>query len=208
MRRKLLALAGLFSLLAIVGVAVAAKPYVVKAPPWFQDGFFAYPQSVSNALAGVAANKVTRALGASATINFAAKSVGATDSSAITVTGAQAGDPCFVGTPSAITANAHFSCYVDAANSVKVRFVPVAHDVGTCTLSSGTPSTCTATVLSGTTCVCTNQTTQANPIKCAVSGTTLTATGPNTVTDVVAYFCVDEVDPASGDYYVRVISSQ
>lgn len=60
---------------------------------------------------------------------------------------------------------------------------------GTVTLTSASPSTATATVLSGMNCVCTNQTTQANPVKCAVSSTTLTVTGPNTVTDVVGYLC-------------------
>lgn len=64
-----------------------------------------------------------------------------------------------------------------------------ASSVGTITLSSGTPSTGTATVASGSRCVCTNQTAQANPIKCAVAATILTATGPNTVTDVVTYAC-------------------
>lgn len=60
---------------------------------------------------------------------------------------------------------------------------------GTITLSSGTPSTGTATVLASMNCVCTNQTTQTSNIKCNVSSTTLTATGPNTVTDVVSYLC-------------------
>lgn len=62
-------------------------------------------------------------------------------------------------------------------------------NAGSITLSSGTPSTGTATVASGSKCVCTNATTQANAIKCAVSSTTLTATGPNTVTDSVTYLC-------------------
>jgi hypothetical protein len=54
---------------------------------------------------------------------------------------------------------------------------------GTITLSGGTG---TATVLTGHRCVCTD-TTAAAAVKCAVSGTTLTATG--TTTDVIAYFC-------------------
>lgn len=60
---------------------------------------------------------------------------------------------------------------------------------GTVTLASASPSTATATVRAGSRCVCTNQTTAANGIKCAVSSTTLTVTGPNTVTDVVTYLC-------------------
>jgi hypothetical protein len=54
---------------------------------------------------------------------------------------------------------------------------------GTVTLSGGTQ---TATVLSGSRCVCTDTTANAS-VKCSVSSTTLTVTG--TGTDVVAYFC-------------------
>jgi hypothetical protein len=55
---------------------------------------------------------------------------------------------------------------------------------GTITLSGGSG---TATVFSGAICVCTD-TTANNSVKCAVSGTTLTATG--TTTDVIAYHCL------------------
>ena len=55
--------------------------------------------------------------------------------------------------------------------------------VGTITLSSGTG---TATVFSGAICVCTDTTANVS-VKCAVSGTTLTATG--TTSDVIAYQC-------------------
>lgn len=54
---------------------------------------------------------------------------------------------------------------------------------GTISLSGGTG---TATTFSGATCVCTDTTANAS-VKCAVSGTTLTATG--TTTDVIAYRC-------------------
>jgi hypothetical protein len=64
---------------------------------------------------------------------------------------------------------------------------------GTATLASGTPSTVAVTVPSGVSCFC-------NPVGataaiaaggCAasVSGTTLTLTGPNTVTTVMRYEC-------------------
>jgi hypothetical protein len=153
---------------------------------------------------GATGTALSDSYAASATIDFASTTVGAVDSSSITVTGAAANDVCVVGPPSSLTANAAFSCYVDASNSVKVRFTPLAASVGTITLTSASPSTGTATVLASSVCLCTNQTTQANPVSCSVSSTTLTATGPNTVTDVISYSCRAPVDPASGTYAVRV----
>lgn len=55
---------------------------------------------------------------------------------------------------------------------------------GTITLAAGTG---TATVASGSICVC-SDTTAINAVRCAVSSTTLTATG--TGTDVIAYHCL------------------
>jgi hypothetical protein len=57
---------------------------------------------------------------------------------------------------------------------------------GTITLSGGTG---TATVLSGAVCTCTN-TSSENAYKCAVSGTTLTATSTLGTTNVIAYHCL------------------
>ena len=56
-------------------------------------------------------------------------------------------------------------------------------------LTSGTPSTYTATVPTGSVCLCTDATTQANPCKASVSSTTLTVTGITTNTDVVNAIC-------------------
>lgn len=56
-------------------------------------------------------------------------------------------------------------------------------------LTSGTPSTYTATVPTGSVCTCTDATTQANPCKASVSSTTLTVTGIATNTDVVNAIC-------------------
>lgn len=57
-------------------------------------------------------------------------------------------------------------------------------DIGSITLSGGTG---TATVRTGALCQCTNTSNQNAP-KCAVSGTTLTATSAG-ATDVIVYFC-------------------
>jgi hypothetical protein len=67
------------------------------------------------------ANAVTKSFSASSTIDFASVTTTCVDSSGITVTGAVAGDACFVGTPAAATANLSFTCYVSAADTVKVR---------------------------------------------------------------------------------------
>lgn len=70
--------------------------------------------------------------------------------------------------------------------------------IGTVALSSGTPSTATVSSISpaftSTTsyvCTLTNMTTQANPLKVVNTSTSsFTITGPNTVTDTVAYHCI------------------
>lgn len=64
---------------------------------------------------------ITKSLSASATIDFSSVTTTCTDSSGITVTGAVAGDVCSVGAPAAATANLNFTCYVSAADTVKVR---------------------------------------------------------------------------------------
>jgi len=81
-------------------------------------------QAGSAATVGTSANAVTKMLGGSATIDFASGTVTCSDSSAITVTGAAAGDPCFVGAPTTAQANSTFTCYVSATDAVKVRHCP------------------------------------------------------------------------------------
>lgn len=62
---------------------------------------------------------------------------------------------------------------------------------GTITLGGQSPATGTATILSGQQCYCTPVTNAADGVtKCAVSSTTLTATGPNSSTGVINYLCV------------------
>lgn len=197
---------------ALLGVAEQRlELYNSSFPAWFTSGVYIGPSSSNPTLD--TGNKISRALGASATIDFAASTASLVLSSSITVTGAQAGDPCFVGVPTAAAAlKAEFGCYVDAANSVKVWFVPQDFTYGQVALSSGTPSTATATVSASSICTCTpvGATAAIAAAGCAtgVSATTLTLTGPNTVTTTMTYECAAPVDPASGTYFVRVISSQ
>lgn len=76
------------------------------------------------------ANRLTRVLGASATIDVAAATAACNDSAGTTILGARVGDPCLVGSPTTITGagtglSSSFSCYVSAADTVKLRHCPV-----------------------------------------------------------------------------------
>lgn len=147
---------------------------------------------------------------ATATIDFASTSVGSVLSSAITVTGAAAGDSCVVSPPVAAAAlAAEFSCFVTATDEVKVKFTPTSVQRGSGALVSGTPSTlAVANITASSTCECAPVGTTAAiaAAGCAanLSGTDLTLTGPNSVTTTVVYNCTAAVDPASGSYAVRV----
>lgn len=93
-------------------------------PQWFQSPI--YIGNVANNPVSSTTNKVSRTLSASATIDFATATITCTDSSAIVLTGARVNDPCFVGPPTTISGaatglNSTFSCYVSAADNVKVR---------------------------------------------------------------------------------------
>lgn len=61
-----------------------------------------------------------------AAIDFASGTIVCADSAGTTVTGARTTDPCFVGMPTTLTAGGtglhhNFSCYVSAADTIKVR---------------------------------------------------------------------------------------
>lgn len=72
-------------------------------------------------------NKVTKMLGGSGTLDFISATttcnttIADGGTSAITVTGAAVGDPCFVGAPSSPAANSSFTCYVSATDTVTVK---------------------------------------------------------------------------------------
>ncbi|MFT3866845.1 MAG: hypothetical protein QM729_21490 [Solirubrobacterales bacterium] len=89
-------------------------------PLWLQSGLYIGPTANPDSLNTT--NKVTRLLGASTTFDFPSQTITCSDSTSITVLGAQVNDPCFTSMPSTPAANAIFTCYVNAANSVVVRF--------------------------------------------------------------------------------------
>lgn len=158
-------------------------------------------------------NKVTRILGATATVDFTSAYDGVQFSSAITVTGAAVGDRCKVGMPAAAAAlKANFECHVTAADEVKITFQPADITAGTAALVSASPSTQTASVTAGSICVVSplglTAAIAAGGIAWSVTTTTATFTGPNTVTTNFAYRCMAPVDPASGTFTVTVTSHQ
>lgn len=193
--RKYLALA-IVALVGVLGV-VELVPRIAEAAPSSIDGIHRWMKA--GATIGTTGTRISDSYAVASTIDFASAAAGRAESSAITLTGAAAGDTCTVGVPAAAgTLKANYGCYVSAADAVKVWFQPADTNSGTITLSGGTG---TATVTSGATCVCTDTTANAS-VKCAVATTTLTATG--TTTDVIAYACATAVDPASGSFNVRV----
>lgn len=75
---------------------------------------------------GTEANAITETLSGSIAFDFASVTITCEDSTGITMTGAQAGDPCFVGAPTTVSSagtglHSSFTCYVSAADTVKVR---------------------------------------------------------------------------------------
>lgn len=108
----------------VAGVAFAGLNYNIdNIARWVKGGLYVMPASISAQV--VAANGVTRMLGGSTTFDFPSNSILCADATGLTVTGAQLGDPCFVGAPAALAANSSFTCYVSAANTVVVRHCPV-----------------------------------------------------------------------------------
>jgi hypothetical protein len=64
----------------------------------------------------------TRILQATATVDFVTATTTCTESGAITITGALAGDACFPIVPSSVgSTNASYTCYVSASDACKVR---------------------------------------------------------------------------------------
>lgn len=131
-------------LITFTATAGAVAPWLVSAmaqgvvekvdragslyPLFFDRGFYVGPRSPDPT--STTANKVTRMLSTSATIDVATVTAACNDSAGQTITGAQVGDPCFVGMPTTLTGagtglSATFTCYVSAANTVVLRHCPV-----------------------------------------------------------------------------------
>lgn len=204
--------AAVMAALMLAGITYAATEKVEANgsayPQVYKSGIYVHPTSVTNNTL----NKVTRMLAASATIDFTVISTGIQDSSAITVLGAQAGDSCSVGLSTTVAALlADFSCYVNAAGQVKVRFMPKSFQEGVSgVLNGASPSVvvvagitassrCTASVVG---------TAAGTAVQVSLTTTNLTLTGPNAASNTVNYSCMAPVDPASDTYRVYVRSNQ
>ncbi len=196
MKRALLLLALLASAVALAGYEVPIS--VVQR---FRAGL----------KIGGTGSLISDSYSASATVDFASTTVGVVESSAITVTGAEVGDDCIVGVPTAAGAlKARYECYVSAADAVKIKFTPLAETMGTTAAFDGaSPATATATVTASSVCTCsmvgTTAAIAAGGCAVSLSSTTLTMTTVNGSTETANYYCRAPVDPASGTYTVRVI---
>jgi hypothetical protein len=88
------------------------------------------PKSMHTTNDKINADRITRTLGATATVDFAAGTIKCDLSSAITVLGARTGDPCHVGAPTTLGydggagLNATFTCHVSANDAVKIKHCP------------------------------------------------------------------------------------
>lgn len=99
-------------LLAFAGLAWGAYTAVQPVHMLFKDGI----------TIGSGGEKIDDSYSASSTIDFDGVTDLCEDSDAITVTGAEVGDGCVVGPPSTMPgAESWLTCYVSAANAVKVR---------------------------------------------------------------------------------------
>lgn len=110
-------------LLSTLAIAAAGTiTGVADGAQWFKSGFFVGPAATTT----TAANRIDNVLAGSITFDFASVTITCEDSTGITVTGAAVNDPCFVGPPTTISGagtglHSSFTCYVSAADTVKVR---------------------------------------------------------------------------------------
>ena len=122
-------LAALFGVLLLAGIGYAASEPIYEVyntirPSWFQAGLYVGPRTDNPQAVASTTNKVTRFLGGTEVVDFASSTITCLDSTGITISGAQLGDPCFAGASVSWAANTDFTCFVDAANHAKIRYCP------------------------------------------------------------------------------------
>ncbi len=112
--------AALVAVLVVGSIAYAAALEIRTIPQVFRAGFWS-----GTTAAKTAGNKVTGVYEGSLVYDFGASTIECDDSSTITLTGAQVGDPCFVGIDDqgAAAVNSSFTCYA-TANGAVVRHCP------------------------------------------------------------------------------------
>ena len=126
--KKLISVAALVLAAAVVAQSNAEVRLV---PQILRGGFWS-----GSTAQKTAANKVTEVLAGALDYDFALSVTTCADSPAITVTGAQSGDPCMVGFDpvgagqgdAGVAADSMFECFVSAADAVNVRHC--AHGIG------------------------------------------------------------------------------
>lgn len=74
---------------------------------------------------GSSGTAISKSVAATSTIDVANVTAKTCLDTTVTVTGAAAGAPCVVGAPTAAAANAAFTCYVSATDTVKLRACPL-----------------------------------------------------------------------------------
>lgn len=211
MRKTFLLAVTVVAALLVVGMPGEARAGGPGTTPETKNNRVNFAGGISVGSSGaVPTGPITAMLPWTATIDFTSSYSGVQFSSAITVSGAAVNDTCTVSPPAAAAAlKAKWGCVVTAANTIKIWFEAGDRTVGQVALSSGTPSTATATVVASSICTCTpvGGTAAIAAAGCAtgVSSTTLTLTGPNTVTTTMTYDCYAPVDPASGAFEGVVI---
>lgn len=110
------------SAILALGLLVAGIAYAAPSIDKVRRDFWGGLTIGAAGIAGTAGNIIKESLGASATYDAASITATCDESSAITVTGAAVGDPCMVGVPVAAGAlNVSWTCYVSAADAVKVK---------------------------------------------------------------------------------------
>jgi hypothetical protein len=122
--KKALVLAGvLVGGLAFAQLALNVDIFNAR-PVLFSQPIHIGPALGPNRVFPSSTSRVTRLLRADYTIDFASATITCVDSAAQTLTGARTGDICLVSPPAGSTANTSFTCRVNAANQVTVRYCP------------------------------------------------------------------------------------